>query len=178
MVITLDMLAKCTGSTSERANPFYSMLIAFMDAYNIKSPLQQAAFLSQIGEESGGFHWLTEIWGPTPAQLKYEFNKDLGNTQKGDGFLFRGRGLIQTTGRFNYARLSKELGVDFIAHPELLAQPEYACKSACLFWKDHALNSLADSGDYQGITRKINGGLNGYVKRLALFEIAKNVLAA
>lgn len=178
MVITLEMFAKCTGANIDRANVFYTLMIAAMDEYGIDTPIRQAAFLSQVGEESGGLHWMSEIWGPTPAQLHYEFDKDLGNTQAGDGERFKGRGLIETTGRYNYGVISKELGVDFITNPEKLALPEYAVKSACSFWRKHSLNALADKEDIHGITMKVNGGLNGYAKRVELFAIAKSVLVS
>ena len=86
---------------------------------------------------------------------------DLGNTIKGDGFRYRGRGLLQTTGRANYRSLSRRLGVDFEAKPELLAEYKWAALSAADYWDSRKLNALADLGDFERITRKINGGLNG-----------------
>ena len=101
-----------------------------MREFDINTPLRQAAFLAQVGHESGGLHWLVELWGPTLAQRHYEDRDDLGNTIPGDGLRFRGRGLLQTTGRSNYLRTGKALGVDLIANPEKLAEPELASRSA------------------------------------------------
>lgn len=149
-----------------------------MAEFGIDTPTRQAAFLAQIGHESGGLHWSVEIWGPTEAQRRYEGRRDLGNVQIGDGFRFRGRGLIQTTGRANYVATGKALGVDLIAKPELLALPELAARSAAWYWKSRNLNALADAGDFERITRKINGGLNGQAERIALWESARGALTA
>lgn len=120
-----------------------------------------AAFIAQIGHESGQLVYVREIWGPTPAQTKYEGRADLGNTVPGDGLKCRGRGLIQITGRANYAACGEALGLDLINHPELLEQPQYACMSAAWFWATKGLNTLADAGDFDRITKRINGWLNG-----------------
>ena len=138
--------------------------------FQINTPKRQAAFLSQIGHESGGLHWTVELWGPTFQQRRYEGREDLGNTQTGDGFRFRGRGILQTTGRFNYRATGKALGIDLISAPELLAQPELAARSAGWFWMAHGLNELADDGEFEQITKIVNGGMTGYADRLALYE--------
>ena len=120
---------------------------------------------------------MVELWGPTPAQARYEGRADLGNVEPGDGFRFRGRGLIQTTGRANYQATGNALGVDLVSEPGRLREPELAARSAAWFWREHGLNELADAGDFMRITRRINGGTNGYEQRLALFEVSKEVLA-
>ena len=114
----------------------------------INTPARVAAFLAQVGHESGGFRYTTEIWGPTTAQQRYDGRKDLGNPQPGDGSRFRGHGLIQTTGRYNHARvrdrLRQRLGPDvpdFEAQPELLAADEWAATSAADYWDDKGLNA-------------------------------------
>lgn len=172
-----QQLALCTGARIDRAAEWLPSITDAMAEYQINTTARQAAFLAQIGHESGGLHWLVEIWGPTDAQKRYEGRKDLGNVQIGDGFKFRGRGLLQTTGRDNYKRTSDALGVDFIAKPELLALPPHAARSAGWYWQTHRLNELADAGDFRLITRRINGGYNGYDERLKLYERAKEVLA-
>ena len=116
------------------------------------------------------------MWGPTAAQSKYEFRKDLGNTEPGDGKRFKGRGLIQITGRANYKSVSDALETDYIANPEYLERPNDASLSAAWFWKEHGLNELADVGDFATITRRINGGLNGWNSRLDYWNKAKQVL--
>ena len=124
-------------------------------------------FLAQVGHESGSLNYVREIWGPTSAQLRYDTNPGLGNTQVGDGFRYRGRGLIQITGRKNYQSCGSALGVDLVSSPELLEQPYYAAHSAAWFWASHGLNEVADTGDFEKTTRIINGGLNGQADRLA-----------
>ena len=122
--------------------------------------------------------YTTELWGPTPAQSRYEGRADLGNVVKGDGFRFRGRGLLQTTGRGNYRSLSRRLGVDFENQPELLAEYKFAALSAADYWDAHKLNALADSGDFVTLTKRINGGTNGMDDRLKLWAMCKQAIGA
>lgn len=184
MNLTLEQLASCTGATSARAQAFLPHLVATMTAYRIDTPARSAAFLAQIGHESGGLRYTTELWGPTPAQSGYEGRADLGNLKPGDGFKYRGHGLIQVTGRANHVsardRLRVRFGIrvpDFEASPEKLAEFEWAARSAGDFWDRLGLNELADAGDFMRLTRRINGGTNGYAQRLALWETGKAVLA-
>lgn len=175
--MTPQQLALSTGARIDRATTFLPVITAAMDEFEINTPARQAAFLAQVGHESGGLHWLTEIWGPTAAQDRYEGRKDLGNVRMGDGYRFKGRGLIQTTGRANYDATGKALGVDLLANPESLALPELAARSAGWYWKAHGLNELADTGDFRRITLRINGGTNGMADRVALHEAAQKALA-
>lgn len=170
-------LAQATGARIDRATEWLPYIEAAMAEYEINTPKRQAAFLAQIGHESGGLHWAVEIWGPTEAQRRYEGRKDLGNVEPGDGYKFKGRGLIQTTGRANYAATGKALGVYLLSDPSLLALPELAARSAGWYWQSRGLNELADVGDFRRITLRINGGTNGLTDRLALHEAAKAVLA-
>ena len=175
--MTPEDLAKATGATLGRAVLFQPIIDMAAPDFEINTPARMAAFLAQVGHESGGLHWLTEIWGPTAAQARYEGRIDLGNTQPGDGFNYRGRGLIQITGRSNYQAVGYALASDFVSTPDLLAEPDYAVRSAMWFWQSHNLNWLADTGQFEKITRVINGGLNGEEERLALWDTAKEVLA-
>lgn len=175
--MTPQNLARSTGARIDRATEFFPAIRDAMAEFEINNPARQAAFLAQIGHESGGLHWTVELWGPTSAQLRYEGRQDLGNTQAGDGYKFKGRGLIQITGRANYEATGKALGVELLYHPELLAEPELAARSAAWFWKDRGLNELADVGDFRRITIRINGGINGLKDRLALWDAAKTTLA-
>lgn len=170
-------LARCTGARIDRATEFLPHIEAAMAEFAIDSPPRQAAFLAQIGHESGGLHYTVEIWGPTAAQRGYEGRRDLGNTEPGDGFRYRGRGLIQITGRVNYATAALALEAELLEQPELLEHPELAARSAAWFWKSHGCNELADAGRFETVTRRINGGLNGYPERLALHQAALGVLA-
>ena len=143
--------------------------------------LRAAAFVAQLAHESGEFRWMEEIWGPTPAQGRYEppndLAKRLGNTEPGDGKRFKGRGPIQITGRFNYAKYGKLLGRDLVVEPALAAAPELAFATAALFWQTNGLNELADAEDFVAITRRINGGTNGLADRQMYYARAKAVLA-
>lgn len=151
--------------------------------YQITTPQRCAAFLAQLFHESGRLRYLREIWGPTDAQVRYEGRASLGNVVKGDGKRFMGRGLIQVTGRTNYARMRDYLRQsmpnvpDFEDHPEVLEEPLWAAYSAAAFWHAKGLNLLADAKDFNAITRRINGGQNGQADRLALWAAAKKVLA-
>ncbi|NWB92344.1 glycoside hydrolase family 19 protein [Pseudomonas agarici] len=176
MPITEQQLLQILPSAGSRAGIFLPALNAAMDKYGIAGRLRVAAFIAQVGHESGQFRWLREIWGPTPTQAGYDGRKDLGNTQSGDGSKYRGRGLIQVTGRANYESCGKALGLDLISAPELLERPGPACMSAAWFWSARGLNALADAGQFTKITSRINGGQNGAEDRLALYERALGVL--
>jgi putative chitinase len=185
--VTPEQLSYACGSNVPRAQTWLPYIAEAMRLYEINTPERMAAFLAQLGHESGGLRFTTEIWNPAqvPAQGRYEGRADLGNTEPGDGHRFLGRGLIQTTGRANYARVRDrlrakltDLGVpDFEEEPAELAQFRWAALSAADYWDMRGLNALADAGDFERITRRINGGLNGQVDRVAKWERAKEVLA-
>ncbi|QEY70519.1 glycoside hydrolase family 19 protein [Pseudomonas denitrificans (nom. rej.)] len=177
MPITEAQLLRIYPNASQRAGVFVPALNRAMQQYRIDSPVRQAAFLAQIGHESGQLKWVKEIWGPTPTQSRYEGRKDLGNTQSGDGKRFMGRGLIQVTGRENYRKAGAALGLSLLDKPELLEQVEWATVSAAWWWSSRGLNELADAGEFEQITRRINGGMNGQKERLELWARAKEVLA-
>jgi putative chitinase len=139
MKITNDFLKQVMPqSTEANRQKYIEWLNYFMPKYGIDSDKEVAAFIAQIGHESGQLRYVEEL----ASGSAYEGRKDLGNTQAGDGVRFKGRGLIQITGRFNYTQLSKDLGEDFIKHPELLSTPKYAVQSACWFWNKNKLNDL------------------------------------
>jgi putative chitinase len=169
-------LSRCTGARLDRAQRFLDPLAAAMAEFEINTPARQAAFLANVGHESGGLHWLVELWGPTIAQQRYEGRRDLGNVQIGDGFKFRGRGLLQTTGRANYTALSNHLGVDYVADPERLANPVDAARSAGYFWQSNGLSKFIDGGDFLTVVKRINGGYNGLSERQILWANAKDAL--
>lgn len=174
--MTPDQLSAALGISMLRAQTWADPLSAAAALFAIDSAQRLAAFVAQVGHESGRLLFLTELWGPTPAQDGYEGRADLGNTQPGDGFRYRGRGLIQITGRANYQRAGAALALPLVDHPELLAQPDNAALSAAWFWNQHDLNELADAGEFETITRRINGGLNGLEDRQALWKAAKAAL--
>lgn len=170
-------LALATGARLDRATEWLPYITAAMAEFDINTPARQSMFLAQIGHESGGLQWSVELWGPTPAQRRYEGRRDLGNVQAGDGSRFRGRGLIQTTGRANYAATGQALGVNLLLRPELLGLPPLAARSAGWWWRAHGLNEIADAGDVLRATRRINGGTNGLADRIARYAAAKEVFA-
>ena len=177
MPITAQQLLKILPSAGQSAGVFVPALNTAMNHYQIIGTKRTAAFIAQIGHESGQLKYMREIWGPTAAQAGYEGRADLGNTQSGDGSTFRGRGLIQITGRSNYKTCGEALGLDLINQPELLEKPQHACMSAAWFWASRGLNTLADTGQFDIITRRINGGQNGAADRQALYAKALKVLA-
>ena len=189
-MITATILSTCTGARPERARMFLEVLAAGMAFYSIDKPLRQAMFLANVGHESGGLEYTTELWGPTAAQRGYEGRADLGNTRAGDGFRFRGHGLIQTTGRANHAAARERLRArfhdvpDFEAEPEQLALPKWAALSACDYWDMRNLNAVADAGSFDNVCDIINrgrataavGDSNGWAHRLALHNAARAAL--
>jgi putative chitinase len=150
-----------------------AILADTLAAYNMSSPLRAAHFLAQICHESDGFVTTVEYAGGKAYENRVD---DLGNTQPGDGPRFKGRGLIQLTGRTNYRKYGDLLGLDLINNPELAADPATSLKLACEYWKQHVLNAFADKDDIETITRRINGGLNGLKSRQAYLACAKAAL--
>lgn len=171
--VTLAQLVAIMPLARPRAAAFLAPLNAAMLQFGITTPVRQASFLSQVGHESGQLLYVREL----ASGQAYEGRADLGNTQRGDGVRFRGRGLLQVTGRANYAACGKALNLDLLAKPELLEQTDNACRSAGWFWQTKGLNALADTGDQERVTRRINGGVNGLDERLELFKVARKVLA-
>ena len=177
MPITEQQLLQILPNAGRQAGVFVPVLNAAMGKYGIVTKLRIAAFIAQVGHESGQLRYVREIWGPTVQQAGYEGRADLGNTVKGDGSKYRGRGLIQITGRANYAACGEALGLDLLSNPERLELPQHAAMSAAWFWSTRGLNTLSDRGEFVKITRRINGGLNGLADRQALHDKALKVLA-
>lgn len=175
--MTPETLAKAMNIPLARAQKWAAALTAAMEDGKINTRLRQAAFLAQIGHESGSLVYVKELGGPSYF-AKYDGRKDLGNTQPGDGAKFCGRGLIQVTGRANYAKCSQALFGDdrLLRTPELLEQPEWAAESAVWFWSSRNLNALADADRFTDLTKKINGGTNGLEDRKARYRLALSVL--
>lgn len=191
--MTPEVLQACTGCPKlALAAEWLPYIVEAMGAYPIDTPMRRGMFLAQIGHESGGLVYTRELWGPTPAQVRYEGRADLGNTQTGDGKRYRGHGLLQTTGRYNHARVRDRLRAkfpdrnvpDFEADPDALSLPQWAALSAADFWYEHDLNRWADAGDFDGVSDMINrgrktakeGDANGYADRLAKYKKAMGVL--
>ena len=175
------------------------------ERFGIDTPDRQASFIGQCSHECMNFRALEENLGYSAATLmriwpkrfptleianQYAKNPKkianmvyanrMGNRDEasGDGYRFRGRGCIQTTGSANYYHAGKALGVDFIMEPELVSTPKYAAMTAGFFWSTHKLNQYADTKDYVGMTKRINGGTIGLDDRIKHIQHALSVLSA
>jgi len=156
---------------------FADMLIAKMAARAIDTPLRQAHFLAQVGHESGELRFREEI----ASGEQYNGRVDLGNTEPDDGPRFKGRGLIQLTGRANYRAYGTAIGVDLLSDNQwtrVATDADLAADVACWFWQTRGLNPLADNDDVEAITRKINGGTNGIEDRRRQLARAQFFLGA
>ena len=181
-MITLDQLKEIMPYAGQRAEVYLDPLNQTMEEFGIDTPRRQAAFLAQLAHESGSLRYVHEL----ASGHAYEGRADLGNTQSGDGPRFKGRGLIQITGRRNYRACSLALFGDerLLNHPEILESVPHACRSAGWFWRENNLNRWADEGDFDGVSDVINrgrkttryGDSNGFKDRLAFYELAKEVL--
>jgi putative chitinase len=178
--MTKEQLTAATACTPQRAGIFFDALVNAMEKFEINTPKRQAAFLAQVAHESGSLKYVEEI----ASGDAYDTRVDLGNTPErdGDGARYKGRGLIQITGKANYAAVGKALQYDFVKHPEGLEMPGAASMSAAWFWKSRGLNELADVDDFLKISVKINGrnkktGLpNGWEDRQRKWAVAKKAL--
>ncbi len=152
------------NATKRNVDTYGDVLASKMGARRIDTPLRQSQFLAQIGHESGELRYTEEI----ASGDAYEGRADLGNTQPGDGPRFKGRGLIQLTGRANYKAYGDAIGIDLLDADgcrRVATDPNLAVDVACWFWETRGLNALADQDDVRAITRRINGGLNGLADR-------------
>ena len=173
------------------------------ERFEINTHRKQAAFIGQCGHECGNFKILEEnlnyraatlmkLWPkrfPTQevanayeknprriANMVYSGRMGNGPAESGEGWKYRGRGLKQLTGKDNYARCGRDLNIDIVNNPDLLLEPIFAARSAGWFWKSNNLASFADSGDLEGMTKKINGGLIGYAERKAKYDKILNAI--
>lgn len=186
MTVTAQTLCHIYGVNLRTANIWVQPIRAALALAECNTKTRTAYWLAQVGHESGRLKYTTEIWGPTPQQKKYEpgakLAARLGNSEPGDGARYKGRGLIQVTGRANYALMTVKLREvldevpDFEAEPELLALASWAALTAGMYWKTKRLNKFVDLGDFAEVTRRINGGYNGLADRQALLTKALMVL--
>lgn len=149
-----------------------SSMPAVINRAQLATPILQAHFLAQCAHESDGFKTLREY----ASGKEYEGRRDLGNIYPGDGVRYKGRGLIELTGRANYGAVSRFYGVDFVSHPELLETFPYASYSAAFFWTTHGCNAPASRDDIEAVTRIVNGGYNGLSSRRVYLGRAKFAL--
>lgn len=196
--VTADMLREIAAPLSRaRAEALLPHINQAMAEAAITTPKQQAAFIAQLAHESARFSTFRELgstayflrmYDPAPVQgenaearrRRISRARSLGNTEPGDGPRFRGRGAIQLTGRTNYARASRALfpndPTKLLREPELVEDPSLAFRVSAWFWSTNGLNDLAEAGDLRRVTRRINGGYNGWEDRLALYARALTVM--
>jgi putative chitinase len=178
----------CPAAPAARLEKYIGPLNATFEEFEINTDLRQAAFLGQVAVESGEFRYTSELWGPTPVQLRYDDREDLGNTKpeaieiaarygSTPGSFWRGHGLIQTTGYDNHCRVRDALNLDCVERPALLTEPMNAARSAGLFWHQNGLNAFADRNDWKRITRIVNGGYTHLDKRVGYSQAARAALA-
>jgi len=138
----------------------------------LNTGLRLAHFMGQCSHESGGFRYMEEI----ASGAAYEGRADLGNVQSGDGKRFKGRGPIQLTGRANYRRVGRKIGIDLESHPDMVSHPSVGLLVGCVYWADRGLNAKADADDLLGLTKAINGGVNGLEDRKVRTAKAKGLI--
>lgn len=188
MLITLDTFARIAGKkpNDNMASALQGLQYAG-DTVGLNKPHRLAVFLAQTAHESAGWQWDKEIWGPTKAQKGYEGRKDLGNTQPGDGSLFRGYTPMQITGRYNTtkfynwckAKFPKLNPPNFVVKPYLMNTDPWEGIGPLWYWseaKGFSLNGPCDRGDFRQATKLINGGYNGLSERYRYYGRAALVL--
>lgn len=201
---TLEKLQKLIPNAAGGVEPWFDGLSAALPEYEIVTPERAAAFIAQCSHESGGFKWLeenlyykaatlTKLWpkkfppeiaeqyaGKPEAIANRSYGDRMGNgpESSGEGWKYRGRGILQLTGKDNYRACSKFLFNDdtLIDNPDLLLDPYYATHSACWFWNNNKLNQYADSNDLVTMTKRINGGTLGLDDRIKHYNHAIEVL--
>lgn len=220
VVLKLNDLIEGTGCTEKVAEVWLPYFNSILPNFEINTPLRVAAFLAQVGHESGGLRLLEEnlnysaealanVWPkryaktlqngvyaknsvgrylPSTLALQiarkpvliasntYANRMGNGSVESQEGWKYRGRGLLQLTGKANYAELTLNTGIDFVSNPDLLKEPAYALISACLYWKNNNLNRFADKSDIGSLSKAINGGIIGLEHRKALYTKACKTL--
>ena len=198
--MTAQQLANITRQPVSEMDRWIVPLTAIFERFEITTRQRKEFFIAQIALESTGFTRLEESFRYSQQRLLEVFPKHFtspkiaseyvgkpeaiankvyanrmgnGNTASGDGWRYRGRGLKQLTGKWNYQQCANDLQIDIIENPDLLLQPDYAALSAGWFWHRNKLNSIADKNDFKLLTRRINGGLNGLRDRQIFLNRAK-----
>lgn len=157
-----ERVANLVGAPLQDVKSYLPGVLQALDQNKILQKPTVIAAIATIGVETGGFRPINEYGGPQYFTEMYEFRQDLGNTQPGDGALFRGRGFIQITGRANYRDYGKKLNVDLERQPELALDATIAAQILALYFVDRAVDKAATAQDWQKVRRLVNGGLNGW----------------
>jgi putative chitinase len=190
--ITSELMQVCTGCTPARAELAAYAATEVCDIYGFATVNRVGMFLANVGHETGNLRYTVELWGPTSAQEGYDTHPGLGNLYLGDGYKYRGRGWLQTTGRANYAALTERLRKrwpqmevpDFLACPDMLAKTEWCALSAADYIDMNGIVRFADAGDFDGYCDMINrgrktirhGDANGFKDREKLWKAARPAL--
>ncbi len=201
--MTLQELQQIMPKAAAKAALFLGPLNDAMAEFQINTPQRQTCFLAQIAHESTELTRLEENLRYSPARIMEVFSRHVsswadadrlskspeklasrvyggrmgnGDETTGEGYRYRGRGLIQLTGKDNYRLAGSSLRLPLLDKPELLTQPAEACRSAAWFWLTNGCNPLADAGDFMAITKRVNRGTNGYVERCKYLTRAKLAL--
>jgi putative chitinase len=206
MITKEDIKHACPNARADIVDAIIDSLSLLEQKYKLNTPLRLAHFLAQTAHESGGFRLIEENLNYSAEGLNKIFPKYFikagrdatqysrqpekianvvyasrmgnGDTNSGDGYKFRGRGLIQLTGRSNYTALSTDLGINLEEAVKYLTTAEGAVESAAWFWNKNGLNSLADKDDVSSVTKKINGGTIGLEDRKKHTKEFKEILKA
>lgn len=176
--VTKEQIQKIMPNAKDRVDKYLFWLNYYAEKYHIDTNLRWAHFLSQIAHESGEMKYTHEL-GRTSYFLKYEtgkLGKMLGNTHKGDGARYKGRGFIQLTGRANYTKFSTDSKIDVVNRPDEVENPQLCVMVSMWYWDTHGCNEAADADDIEKVTKKVNGGTNGIKSRQMYFNRAKKVL--
>ena len=202
MIDKEDLVAAglCSPEVAMRWTP---ALNETMERFDISNKYRIAAFLSQVAHESGGFKFVVENlnysadallrvfpkYFPTPeianayarqperiANRAYANRMGNGDEASGDGWAYRGRGLIQLTGKNNYASFSLQMDNNCLVEPDIVAEPKLAALSAGWYWNSRNINPVADTDDIKEVTRLVNGGYNGLADREAKYEKLMQIL--
>jgi putative chitinase len=172
-MLTKEQILKIAPKANAQfIGPLVGYLNLHMPKYEVNTYLRVCHFLAQAAHEADSFQTLKEY----ASGKAYEGRDDLGNTQKGDGVKYKGRGIFQLTGRANYRAIGAKIGMDLEKNPELAESPEVAVLTALEYWKSRNLNPLADKDDVKAITYKVNGGYNGFEERKAYLAKAKRII--
>ena len=175
MTLTLEGLkAVMPNLRPSRAVRYLPLLTEAMEEASIDTPLRMGAFLATLAHESGELLFFEEL----ASGEAYEGRKSLGNVNVGDGQRYKGRGPIQLTGRSNYRQAGIALDLPLEEQPWLAAIPEVGFRVAAWFWRSRRCNELADNSDFEAVTRRINGGMNGWDSRLVYYRRALTLFGA
>lgn len=174
MVISVDEFKALTNCDDSLANKYYAATIKALGFYGIEDPIEIAGLLAQVSVETGCLRFMRELWGNTLQQQKYDPpNKlavSLGNSEVGDGFKYRGGGMLQLTGKYNYHLCGLGIGVNLITNPEAITEPYIAASSACWYWQHLRLGKVLKNSGINAVTKIINGGKSQEIERKHVFE--------